>query len=1443
MSANNLSNPYFHPLPLLIGDMLAYFVFGVLLIQIYIYRICFPRDSLAIKILVYFVFVADAICVLSDTFTVIGLASGPTDFLNSRHFKFLSVTTPFFGAFIVVFVQFFYCFRIVALRKTAWPISVLIGLIAMAQFSAAMGWLILDSIGDSAHHTLFFYLYHVGGSSADVLITVTMAVLVCPHSLLGWLGLNVFFIAFKRFFPTGIYQKRQFKYDTHPKMYQLRQRSENIAKYLSTTSFLHHHHPATADQKLIESLPMGIVTAFRSSIYRDSYIAANSHVFINNHWIDPTQLREFIKQSHGSDALPASPPPTTRVKTENDASHAFPARPSAVEQVKTRILREGTHEVLEILSDSDSEMDLDEPSTDSGGSTELGPMDLRQSSPLPPSDIPSDTSLPMADSDPYSSDDDPEPEDDLKKSDTLWADREISSTVRTGVFQITQEVTVQRIEYLTEIASLYPVPEVSTAFVIDLQDPKYEITNKHGNLYTVDALIKNKDNDSWDGGTGTGDSKVFVTFEPGQPPILCRRSRLGCKGGFGCERVEKNLINVVRRDLNPASRDAILAAQRQTRREEGTTAEQRVTEFLQLTQSQKCNAVHKNGVRCKGIPILRTKKQASRNHKFWVGCSDYDRESTGRHRSTYIPDDVDEPMFVRALNGRPLVVGNSKDTPPCSAIVHPTTGLRRANCPHSHIVNGHAVTSAIIRRPCSTYRTIFVPDDATIRMALIVHPGDIPHNHPIPVLKKASIQVKESYRQAIRATGTVGATVAKVDNAPSTHLLLGGRTPAEFAPALQDKRVKQKLVHDVKMEQYPAGLGAPGAFKLFWDDMQKPINERYLQRLVTMPDGGTIILTCLAALMRLLDDTGVTSFETDTTFQRVLGDFNEWEVVVFVKAIQRAVTIARAYVNGASAQFYERLFDEFRAVKLELTAKPIAFKRLIKGGNIIAMNSDMEAAQVLGGARSLFKSNDTQHSGLSDNTPAEEFAPEIIKLCTTHAKRAVLDFKSLVSQADYDRLIDFVYIDSAQKLEEFSEFVKGLGIKKIQDWWDHKAMSPWILPCLIKSQSPMSAEDWDNTPATTNTGEGQHHWTNVQIGTKQSLVEAIENARKLDERVAHEIAISLDSGILVNSQNESYHRRSRNTNRQTNAAHKLRESHEVADERAEMEREIQTLQAEKQDAAARLKELRTRKSALGKKSKGSKARSVVVSASSSGRVKTRTIVLAMPTPPRSMTPEPTSPVASTSVLPPPEIRQTVVSSEAAYHYSPPTTEPANNSLLPPPAVNGFNYFPQTSYIPSSDFGTYVPAPTASAFDFGAYAPAPTASAFGDYGGLDFEFDFTLLEQFGYVPMENITPAPNPSSHPPGFTLESALPTPVNSMTPGFERTTFLPSDPIPATSSPSGSWPKLPPVPVSSPTPAPIEPASPLPPSSRPNKRKLDGCDPANIIHSTRERKARKRKG
>ncbi|KAF7353417.1 hypothetical protein MSAN_01530800 [Mycena sanguinolenta] len=1053
------------------------------------------------------------------------------------------------------------------------------------------------------------------------------------------------------------------------------------------------------DQKLIDNVPMGIITAFRSSIYTPDFITDNSDLWVNTDWIDVVRLRRFLGSAAGVSNLgpTLSESTSARVKIESDASNA-------------------SLDFIEILSDSE----------DAASSPVVCP-----SSPLPPSDIPSDSSLWDTTTDPSSSPSpisprtrgsavaaDRErffaPSPELPKSDTRWLDDQLSSRVHIGKFKVTAEVTVDRVEYLTELPSLYPIPETPTAFVIDLQDAKFDIMKKKGDLCTPDALIKNKDNDSWEGGTGSADSSVWVTFEPGADPIQCRRSRLKCKGAFACERVDPRLLEVVRRDLDPASRDAVFAAQRQTRRDEGSTRERRATQFLQMVRSQTCPA-KTNGIKCQGVPILRDKNQISRTHKFWVGCSGYDPKSTGKHNQWPIPVDVDESLLVRGFSGLPLAPDNSKDTDLCSAIVHPTTGLKQRHCPHNHIIAGSAVTSSIINHKCPARRTIYVPLDVTIRKALMIHPQNTAHNHPMPSLKKVSFEVKESYRSCVRAAGCVAATVKKVDNAPSTQVLLGMK-PAEFAPALQSHKAKQKLVREVKMEKYPEGVGMPGVFQLFFDDIKKGVNERYIQRLVTMPDGGIMILTCLSALMRLLDDTGVKSFETDTTFKRVEGDINEWEVVLFLKALQRAVTIARAYVNQASTDFYERLFDEFQAVKIELTKKPVPFKRFVQGGHILALNSDMEGAQVLGAARSFFKNNDPEVSGLGNDTPPEDVAPEFIKLCVTHAKRAVLDFRKLVSEDEFNRLMDFVYIDSPEKLEEFSEFVHSLGVKEIQDWWDHKALSPWILRCLIKSKSPMSAEDWENTPDTTNMGEGQHHWTNSLTGTKLSLVEAIESARKVDQDVAREIEIAIKSGILVNPRNESVHRLAHNTTRAATTMRKSHESRQLADERALIQREIEAEQAARKASAARLKELKERKSAAHKSSaaittrrgRSRRTRNVAVDSNSCGRV-TNHRVSSSPLRPNNTQEEPPCESALLSAgLPSAPLPPMDSSASAVTTRTPGTTQPP---LPPVPSTS--------SAVAPMDWG-----PSAAGATFG-YDTSNQSFPVCDYFTPDFNFDFSV----------------------------------------------------------------------------------------------------------------------
>jgi hypothetical protein len=40
--------------------------------------------------------------------------------------------------------------------------------------------------------------------------------------------------------------------------------------------------------------------------------------------------------------------------------------------------------------------------------------------------------------------------------------------------------------------------------------------------------------------------------------------------------------------------------------------------------------------------------------------------------------------------------------------------------------------------------------------------------------------------------------------------------------------------------------------------------------------------------------------------------------------------------------------------------------------------------------------------------------------------------KGVVSEEDHHRLMDFVYLDSAQKIEEFSDFVASLKEPKVQ---------------------------------------------------------------------------------------------------------------------------------------------------------------------------------------------------------------------------------------------------------------------------------------------------------------------------------------------------------------------------------------------------------------------------
>ena len=90
-----------------------------------------------------------------------------------------------------------------------------------------------------------------------------------------------------------------------------------------------------------------------------------------------------------------------------------------------------------------------------------------------------------------------DPSNFTQKSDTIWTDSDITSYRIDEALQVTLGLQVDRAEYLSEIPNVWPVPQVSTAFIVDLQDSKFfqvwkSSTDSALGPLRPDSLIKSK---------------------------------------------------------------------------------------------------------------------------------------------------------------------------------------------------------------------------------------------------------------------------------------------------------------------------------------------------------------------------------------------------------------------------------------------------------------------------------------------------------------------------------------------------------------------------------------------------------------------------------------------------------------------------------------------------------------------------------------------------------------------------------------------------------------------------------------------------------------------------------------------------------------------------------------------------------------------------------------
>jgi hypothetical protein len=184
---------------------------------------------------------------------------------------------------------------------------------------------------------------------------------------------------------------------------------------------------------------------------------------------------------------------TTPIKKEpQDTSNTLQHAP-----VRTRQIQEGGKEVFIIL-DSDSEAedvallprDGDDWMSSDTAVGDIGSFDSEDDDSASDCAVEVDSNIDPVNS--LDSDIDPMSDMEVELAQTLWLDDGLVSHVSNKPCKVTRQRSVERVEYLTDLPSYWPIPEVYVAYVLDLSDPKFDIRDNDGKLLSVDTLICDK---------------------------------------------------------------------------------------------------------------------------------------------------------------------------------------------------------------------------------------------------------------------------------------------------------------------------------------------------------------------------------------------------------------------------------------------------------------------------------------------------------------------------------------------------------------------------------------------------------------------------------------------------------------------------------------------------------------------------------------------------------------------------------------------------------------------------------------------------------------------------------------------------------------------------------------------------------------------------------------
>ncbi|KAF7343100.1 hypothetical protein MVEN_01740400 [Mycena venus] len=173
--------------PLVLGYMWSYFLYGMLIVQVYMYCEAFPRDRFGLKALVWSMFVLEtgfSILITIAAWNAFGPGWGDPDTLGELDWTWL-VMLPL-NAILAAMAQGFYSWRIWSLTNRRLWLPILIGCVMLTQVTAAFySGIVIAIEGRSVPHLFALWseitVWLSGSAACDLLITGSLVYILARH--------------------------------------------------------------------------------------------------------------------------------------------------------------------------------------------------------------------------------------------------------------------------------------------------------------------------------------------------------------------------------------------------------------------------------------------------------------------------------------------------------------------------------------------------------------------------------------------------------------------------------------------------------------------------------------------------------------------------------------------------------------------------------------------------------------------------------------------------------------------------------------------------------------------------------------------------------------------------------------------------------------------------------------------------------------------------------------------------------------------------------------------------------------------------------------------------------------------------------------------------------------------------------------------------------------